>query len=32
LLWVKRFTQQNEVAKQFQPKLVRKIINVEVAA
>jgi len=32
LLWVKRFTQQNEVAKQFQPKLVRKIINVEVVA
>ena len=24
LLWVKRFTQQNEVAKQFQPKLVVK--------
>ncbi len=31
LLWVKRFTQQSAIAKQFEPKLVRKIINVEVA-
>ncbi len=31
LLWVKRFTQQSVIAKQFEPKLVRKIINLEVA-
>ncbi len=30
LFWVKRFTQQSEVAKQFQPRLIRKIINLEV--
>ena len=29
ILWVKKFTQQSETAQQFQPKLVRKVINVE---
>lgn len=31
LFWVKRYTQQSEVAKIFQPKLVRKIINLRAA-
>ena len=29
LIWVKRFTQQSTVAKQFEPKLIRKVINIE---
>ena len=29
LLWVKKYTQQDEVAQQFQPKLIRKVIKVE---
>lgn len=31
LFWVKQFTQRSSMAKQFQPKLLRKVINIEVA-
>ena len=31
LLWVKNYTQHSDVATRFQPKLIRKIIKVEVA-
>ena len=31
LLWVKLFTKQSSIAKKFEPILVRKIINVEIA-
>lgn len=31
LFWVKKYTQQNNISKMFQPKLIRKVINVAVA-
>ena len=31
LFFVKKYTQQSEIAKMFQPKLIRKVINVAVA-
>ena len=31
LIWVKRYSQQTDVEKRFQPELIRKVIKVEVA-